>query len=121
MKKVIVVFTIILLSSFTAHADEWTKEDTYLEITYLAIHIADWGNTLYIADHPEDYHEINPILGRHPSRSRVNNYFMITGLLHPAISYALPQPYRQYWQYATVGIEAGVVGWNLSIGIGFGF
>lgn len=116
---------ILLLLSSPALAGEWTKADTYREVTYLALHVADWGQTLEIADHPEKWHEYNPVLGSHPSRGDVNAYFIATGLLHPVISYGLrkyaPDGWVQAWQYVTIGIEIGAVANNASIGIGFGF
>lgn len=116
---------IVLLLSCPAHADEWTRADTYREVAYLALHVADWGQTLYISDHPREFHENNPILGSHPSRGEVNTYFIATGLLHPVVSYGLkkyaPPGWSEAWQYVTIGIEVGAVANNLSIGIGFGF
>ena len=110
-----------LLLSCPAFAGEWTKADTAREVAYLALHVADWGQTLEIADHPEKWHENNPVLGDHPSRGQVNAYFIATGLLHPVVSYLLPHPYRTWWQYSTIALEVVVVGNNARIGIGFGF
>jgi len=115
------VLAILLLVACPAHADEWTKEDTYREAAYLALHVADWGQTLEVANHPDEYHETNPVLGSHPSRGRVNAYFIATGILHPVVSYVLPRPYRELWQYGTIGIEIICVGNNAAIGVGFGF
>jgi hypothetical protein len=109
----------LLLSSSLAYADEWTMADTVREATYLALHVADWSQSHYIADHPSEYHETNPILGRHPSSDNVNIYFAATALIHPLISYVLPSPYRQWWQYITIGVEAVTVGNNARLGIGF--
>jgi hypothetical protein len=108
-----------------AHADEWKKADTYREAVYLVLHVVDWNQTLYISDHPNEYRERNGIIGDHPSRGRVNAYFIATGLLHPAISYGLkkyaPDGWSEAWQWVTIGVEAGTVTNNASIGIGFGF
>lgn len=87
----------------------------------MALHVADWGQTLDIADHPERFYERNPVLGRHPSRGEVNRWFLGTALLHPVVSYVLPKPYREVWQYVTIGVEVGCVGSNARIGVGFGF
>lgn len=104
-----------------SHADEWTTEDTYREVTYLALHMADWSQSLDIADNPGKWHEHNPVLGSHPSRGKVNTWFAVTGLLHPVVSYVIPRPYREIWQYITIGVEIGCVGSNFNAGIGFGF
>lgn len=119
------VFLILLLLSCPACADEWTRADTYREVAYFALHVADWGQTLEISDHPEKWHEHNPILGSHPSRGEVNAYFIATGLLHPVVSYGLrkyaPDGWVQAWQYGTIGIELYCTSSNMRLGIGFGF
>lgn len=116
---------ILLLLACPAHADEWTQADTAREVAYLALHVVDWGQTLYIADHPREFHECNPILGSHPSRGEVNAYFIATGLLHPVVSYGLrkyaPDGWVQAWQYGTSAMEIICIGNNLAIGVGFGF
>ena len=110
---------------------DWSREDTYREMAYLMAHGADWSQTQYIQGHPK-YRELNPILGAHPSRGRVNNYFLAAGLLHPLISYSIPsiveyfggspetaQDVRKWWQLGSAAFEAGVVGRNAHMGIGF--
>ena len=44
------------------------------QTTYLLLHLIDWGQTLDIADRPDQYRELNPILGSHPTRGEVNRY-----------------------------------------------
>jgi hypothetical protein len=100
---------------------DWTGEDSAREAVYLGFHVMDWGQTLDIADHPDRWHENNPLLGSHPSRGRVNRHFVLTALLHPVVSYLLPRPYREVWQYSTIGLQVVVVGNNARLGIGFGF
>lgn len=119
MKSLVVL--LVVLVPMTVSADEWTKADTAREAAYLALHVADWGQTLDIADHPERWHETNPVLGSHPSRGEVNGWFAATALLHPVVSYLLPKPYREMWQYGTIGLELYCVGNNYSIGIGYGY
>lgn len=96
---------------------EWTGEDTAREVVYLGFHVVDWGQTLDIADHPDRWHENNAVLGSHPSRGEVNRYFALTALLHPVVSYLLPRPYREVWQYVTIGVELGATVNNARIGI----
>lgn len=122
--KVATAMVLFLLVASPSLADEWTTADTAREVTYLALHVVDWGQTLDIENHP-DLRETNPILGSHPSRGEINTYFIATGLLHPIVSYGLrkyaPDGWVQAWQYVTIGVELGAVGNNASIGIGFGF
>jgi len=106
--------------------DPWTHQDIMLEITWQALHIVDMGTTLNITDHPDRYWEINPILGRHPSREAVYAYMTASAILHPIIAHYLPvktvwlgfrfNP-RRIWQATTWYISAWNVQNNLSIGL----
>ena len=118
--KALLIMLAMLMCS-PAAADEWTRADTYREAAYLTLHAIDWGQTLYIADHPNEYYERNTILGDHPSRGRVNTYFILSGLGHAAVSYVLPRPYREIWQYGTIAVSGYWVINNYHIGIQFGF
>ena len=98
-------------------AAEWTAKQKDLELSYQILHFVDWQQTRYIARHPEDYYEINPILGKHPDKQTVDIYFAASALAHIGISALLPDEFRDYWQMVTLGVKATLVGWNFSIGI----
>lgn len=127
----LVVAVLTLWGAVNAEAaGDWTKEDVALEAVYATLHVADWAQTRYIAAHPERYWERNPILGRHPSDSEVNLYFGATLLAHAAVTHLLPTEAsafgatwnpRRVWQGVTIGAQAAVVGWNISLGIGMKF
>ena len=117
MRKAILI---LLLIPALAHA-EWTQEDTYLQGAVVSALLIDMAQTLYIADHPDKYHEINPLLGKHPSKEKVGGYFMGAIVLHTAISYALNERERRWFQGCTLFIETGVALRNLSLGIGFSY
>lgn len=84
----------------------------------------DYGQTLDIASNPQ-WKETNPILGEHPTRSEVTRYFAVAAVLHPTISALLPTDkclgpvcdWRKAWQWVTIGVEAGYVAHNYSLGI----
>ncbi len=118
MKFILLILIIIL--PITSHA-EWNKGDTAREVAWQGIHVIDWGQTLEIARHPEKYHELNPILGRHPSVGRVNVYMGLSALGHLGMSYILPKKARLYWQYISIGVSAGCVVNNYKIGLGVKF
>lgn len=100
----------------------WTSNDTKWQIAYIVVHTIDWRQTINIVEREgEGYYETNPILGRSPSRRRVDTHFAVTALAHTAISYALPPDWRRRWQMVTIGIEAGYVGYNYSIGLKMDF
>lgn len=46
-----------------------------LVAVYLTAHFMDWAQTRVIAQHPERWREMNPILGEHPLPTAVNIYF----------------------------------------------
>lgn len=116
------VFLVVVLGLVGCGPRTWTKADTAREAAYLALHGVDWGQTLYIADHPGEYHERNRLMfSEHPSRGEVNLKFAVGAVLHPLVSYLLPDEYRPWWQYGTIGLEAACVGNNISLGIGMGF
>lgn len=99
MKKLIILF--ILFLPFTA------KADYYLQ-TALIAHSADWMQTRYIVQNKE-FHEKNPILGRHPSMSRVNNYFVVTLFLIIIINNLIPEKYRaKYRKYLAYALTLNV-------------
>lgn len=111
-------------------ADKWTAEDTAWQSGVIALKLMDWSQTRYIAKHPNEYYEINPILGRHPSTSDVDLYFAGSILLHTAIAMALPPKAtvmgydinpRRIFQAVQIGLNGVCVAHNLSIGIGFDF
>jgi len=119
MLRVLVLSVALLAGS--AQADEWMTADTQREAVYLALHAMDWAQTRNIARNPYKWHEQNSILGEHPSVDRVDAYFAIIALAHVAVSDMLPTEYRTAWQHVSIGFEAGVVGHNLSLGIGMEF
>lgn len=76
----------------------------------------DREQTLYVANHPTQFYEHNPILGIHPTPAVVNLYFAFA-LLHPVVSCILGQPYRMLWQGSTIVIEGVTTFRNHSVGI----
>ena len=93
--------------------DKSLNESDKRERLYLALHGLDWAQTRQIAKSPhETVSETNPILGRHPSVGRVNNYFLATGLGHYGLSKILPPDLAKLFQYGTIGLEAATTGRN---------
>lgn len=125
MFLLIFLFMISIVSAVSAEETEnskiWVKEDTFREITWQIIHVVDWGQTLEIARHPQNYYEKNPFFGKHPSVGRVNSYMAAGAVAHAVISYVLPPKYRKWWQYSTIVLSGGCVINNFSLGIGVKF
>ena len=116
MKVLWTLIACVLLSTGCAGLrgprDPWTKTDTALQVTYSALHVMDWSQTLHLARNPDKYSDGSIILGGEPSTGRVNSYFAITLIGHAAISYALPKPERTWWQGLGIAVEAYCVHHN---------
>ena len=110
---------ILLLLLLSSCAHNWTRSDTYRQAAVIGLEIIDWRQTRYIANHPREYYEMNPILGEHPSPGRVNTYFATMIAANVAVTALLPPPYRAWWQYISIGTQGFVVIHNFDAGIGF--
>ncbi len=96
---------------------KWSKQDIVLETTWQVIHVLDWGTTLDSQSQPDKYSELNPILGRNPSRGAVNAYMGAGALLHIGVTHMLPPSCRPYWQGITIGVSSACVINNFSLGL----
>lgn len=118
--RTIIIIALIMVFGVPAHA-EWTHDDTRYQAAFIAAAVADWGQTLCIANNPDRFYETNFLLGRHPSSDRVNIYFPAAIVLHTVVAVALPPKYRRAWQLVWIGIETSMVLNNASIGIKLDF
>lgn len=97
---------------------EWSKADKERQALYMAMHLADWAQTKNIARNPEKFYEkVNPILGDHPHPDKVDAYFALTGLAQLYLADKLPPKWREFFQEAGIGLEAGMIGNNVKLGI----
>lgn len=123
MRKAWTIIFFLLFLALPGYAEEeknnWTKADTVRELTFVALHGFDWRQSRYIAKHPDDYYEINGLIGRHPSTSRVDKYFIITGAVHAGASYFLKPEWRKGWQVVTVAGKVSIISHNCQIGLTF--
>lgn len=111
---IILASALLFLCSHASAKDEWTRGDTYIEAGYLTLHVLDWG-TARAAAH-NGTRELNPLLGERPHMATLNNYFILTGIGHVAVAYALPSTFRHAFQAGTIAMEAIVVRHNYSVG-----
>lgn len=118
--------TLLIIAAIFICSCSWSKAEIAKEVVYTGIKAIDWRQTRTIAKHPDEWYEVNPALGEHPSVERVDNYFLITGIAHPIITHILPRKHtlfgwewspRAVWQNVTIGISAGCVAHNYSVGI----
>jgi hypothetical protein len=102
---------------------------TIILMLMLSLHTGDWMQTRQIAESSRPrmdaygrmvtrhYHETNPILGKHPSKDKVDLYFTIGGVAKVGGLYLLPRPYDFLWGGAWILINLRNVVHNKSIGL----
>ncbi len=119
-KKIILTLIILCFPNITTAytPDPWSKQDFILESSFAAITIVDWAQTRYISRNPERFYEKNPILGKHPSTSKVDLYMGASILSHIVITHFLPAKWRPTWQCVWIILELKTVGGNNQVGIG---
>ena len=120
MKRLLITITLLLLYTHALAGAPWTREDIWLESTWQVLHVVDWGQTRYISESP-DYWEVNPILGRNPTRGRVDAFFVAVAALHWLISDSVGPGIRLRWQWISIGAKGGFVYHNWSLGVGVQF
>ena len=116
-----IIVAILLLVSLSAHAErDWTTEEKVWGATATTLLLMDYGTTRNIAHRPNEYRELNPLLGNHPSIAQVNLHFLVA---IPAILLAadyFPE-YRKEILMITSAVELVAVGNNLRIGLHLDF
>jgi len=129
MKKLLLTVVLLLVLSSDCFAfDDWSKLDVAFETAYVIVTVIDWGQTLDIAKRPNQYSEINPFLGKHPSVDLVNTFIPISIAGHILISALIPNDCeifsmkcRTLWQSVTLGAESYMVVNNFNIGLRMNF
>lgn len=100
MKKIICMSLLVFLSG-CAHQDEWTRQDTWMQVALTAVIAADGYGTTKIQDHPniiENGQIAKYALGRNPGDSDVWMYMTTVAISHYLIARALPKGWRSIWQ-----------------------
>lgn len=100
----------------------WNAVDYTLQSGFLMLTTADWVFTSKGIDrYGSNWYERNPILGVHPSQSKVGAYFVLTMSSHTAIAMLIPKPWRTVWQSVWVGVEIQTLatGWSVNIDLVF--
>ena len=115
---------LLILLSFIGctHAEPWDTTDKVLGTTVVALQIVDWGQTRYLAKHPElGFYENNKLLGDHPSVGRVDVYFpaLIVGTW--LIADWLSPPNRKLFLGVVTVVNVAVTSRNRSIGLKVAF
>jgi hypothetical protein len=115
-----VFLTLVLFLCSFAHAEEWTDLDKKLFVASEVSLFADWLQTRQIVKQPQRYEETNPILGKHPSMSSVNAYFIGAMIGNYYLADWLGENRSIYLGTVTV-VETGTVIHNKIVGLKLAF
>ena len=129
--KRLMAFTIIILLTFpvsckgmSSDSTDWfepfTGEDWAYQLAYTAVTCVDWRQTQTFIKDPTKW-ERNPILGKYPSRTKVDIMIGSSIVVHGLISWALPPKPRRVWQFIWISIEADAVEHNYQGGVTISF
>lgn len=77
--------------------------------------------TKYIANNPDKFTEMNPILGEHPKEGNVDKYFLMSMLGNYLLARLLPPKLRPFLQNGTIGTQADAITNNVNNGVGLKF
>jgi hypothetical protein len=100
-----------------AAPEDWSTSTRALTGLSMALTVADWGQTRMIARNPQTYRELNPILGPHPSQSRVDAYMIGYLATQYLIAEYAPEPMKTLLLTYVLVVQAKAVGNNRSIGL----
>ena len=94
------------------------EENIPLKIAGNLLLLADWNQTRQIAGHPEKWYETNIILGKHPSKKKVDIYFASVILGVNTLDYFIDNDKisNGLWIGVTI-LEGSVVYHNYGLGI----
>lgn len=120
--KIIIILSILFIGLQANAADKWTKSEICLQVSSIGLQVIDWGMTLDIVDRKDEgYWEINPILGRHPSRGDVNIYFAISIASNMLVSHLLPSDWRKAWLSSRIIVSCYLIDRGHGIGLRLNF
>jgi len=117
IKTILAAAAISLAYQVVDAAEPWTDTQVAAGATLGALLATDYLQTRQIAKQPELYHEVNPVLGQHPSIGKVNLYFATSAVLGYAVLDTLPSDYRDWALAAGLVLELAVTTHNQSIGL----
>jgi len=120
--KQLIIILIFLFPLSSNAADEWTKTEIGLQTLSTGLQIIDWGTTLDAVDREDEgYRELNPLIGRHPSRGTVNTYFTISIVSNILLSHFLSNDGRKWWLSGRIIISGYLINNNYGIGLTVNF
>ncbi len=109
---------LIIIALIAGLFSGWTPSQKMLWGTYTASWLIDFGQTRYIAEHPDTYWEEQSayLIGKHPSVGRVNNFFVAQYVLNYFIADYIGKNKDWYLGLLTAIHTEAAIG-NVGIGI----
>ena len=114
MKNIKIAFIVCYLASLGCAHDSWTKTDTGLAVTSILATGFDTYTTERMLDNSQNY-EMNPMMGRHPSDSRVIVTMGLTQVAVIGLAYFLPVKYRRALLTSKIIFNTGLAVHNLRL------
>jgi len=105
----------LILAIFICFSCSWTKAEITKEACWMVLHVIDYKQTQYAMDRPDEFSELNPMLGDHPSEGRLNTFAVVGGVTHFLTTHYF-DGFRGTWQNVTLGLKVAVVGNNFHVG-----
>jgi len=97
----------------------WSGTQLNKEVIFVALMFEDYTQTKEIKEKP-GIQETNPILGKHPSDSKIKNYFITTIITEVLVVHNIPS-YRDTLLDVGIVFEGGVTMHNAKIGLTWKF
>jgi hypothetical protein len=119
--RFVILLILIAFAPLSNAGEPWDGTDKALGAAALTLWAVDFGQTRYIANNPDRFYENNPLLGKHPSVSRVNNYFIGVGIAGYLLADHLSSANRKMFLATFAVIELGVTRHNRYVGIKIDF
>jgi len=133
MKAYTLIALVLAAVTNVANADsfpseKWNKQFAAEEVLFQALHVVDLGQTLDIKHHP-DIQETNmsnggssDVIGHHPNDAKVVGWMITEAMVHFVVTDYLirsdaPKWMVHGWEAVTIGVQAGVVHNNFSLGL----
>jgi hypothetical protein len=124
-----ILFSLLLLYSQLVHgqsSQEWTEDQRLLAGILATEMLLDWHTTRNLARSNWCYQpatrdhtcwELNPILGQYPSVNRIDNHFLVAGVIIYVLADMLPEYRTQL--LSTLVVTEGLAAGNNVIRFGF--
>lgn len=128
MKKLILLLVFIPSIANAKYFEDFSTQDWVLQGVFTGVVYIDWRQTRdfikkeevsvsyegnYKVTRKKTYFEINPLLGKNPSKQKIDNMIALGVLSHWFISWMLPQElWRTNWQYGTLSFEVIAINRN---------